>query len=119
MGCDFYTYYKVCIEYKKDEEMKVKEHILEESRERHYFWEDLEWDEDFEDRNDYFERCHKHRNDQIDQELSRYKNVHLYKNNRWLCIVEAKEKYQNLLKKLDIPESSVTQIWKQGGFHMR
>jgi hypothetical protein len=119
MGCDFYTYYKVCIEYKKGEEMKLEEHEVEESRERHYFWDSPEWDEDFEDRNDYFERCHKQRNDQIEAELSRYKNAHLYKNKQWLCVVDAKNKYQNLLKKLDVSESSVIQIWKQGGFHMR
>lgn len=119
MGCDFYTYYVVRIEYKNGEEVKVEEYKLEETTERHYFLGDLEWDEDFEERNDYFERCHIHRNEQIEQELSRYTTAHLYKNNRWLCVSDAKEKYQQLLKKLGIKEESVVQIWKQGDAHLR
>jgi hypothetical protein len=42
MGYHFYTYYVVRIEYKNGKKVKVKEYKLEESTERHYFWEDFE-----------------------------------------------------------------------------
>lgn len=119
MGCDFYTYYKLCIEYKNGDQVNVKEYVFEETKERHYFWEDLEWDNDFEERNDYYERCHIYRNEQIKQELLRYTNEHLYKHNKWLCVFDAKDKYSQLLKKFGIKEESVIQIWKQGDAHLR
>ena len=39
MGCDFYTYYVVRIEYKDGDKIEVKSEEIEGTRERHYFWE--------------------------------------------------------------------------------
>lgn len=119
MGCDFYTYYVVYIEYKKDGFVKVKKYEIEDSRERHYFWEDIEWDEDFESRNDYYERVNILHDKQVKEALAKYRMAHLYKEKKWLCIPEAVERYRNILSKYGITEDSVVQIWKQGDFHYR
>jgi hypothetical protein len=119
MGCDFYTYYEVCIEYKKDDKTKVKTQILEDTRDRHYFWEIKERDEDFEELNDYYERCHLERKRQIDDELSRYEKKEIYKDGKWLCIESSREKYINMYKKMGILDENIISIWKQGGFNYR
>ena len=53
MGCDFYTYYILCIEYKKDGKSVVHKEVLEDTRERHYFNYEPERDEDFEEDQEY------------------------------------------------------------------
>jgi hypothetical protein len=118
MGCDFYTFYKICIEYSKNEKIKIEDHILDETRERHYFNE-CERDEDFEEVNDYYERQIEERRQQIDSLLENYKITQIYKDKTWLCIPSAQEKYQNILKKYGIAEKDVIKIWKQGDFMMR
>ena len=119
MGCDFYTYYEVCIEYKKGNKTKIKKEILEDTRNRHYFWEIRERDEDFEELNDYYNRCNMERQRQVDDELSRYEKKIIYKDGKWLCIESSKEKYINMYKKYDISEENIISIWKKGGFHFR
>jgi hypothetical protein len=119
MGCDFYTYYVVYIEYKSNGEVKIKKYEIEDTRERHYFWDDPDWDEDFESRTDYYERVNIIHERQVEEALAKYKTAHLYKDNKWLCIPDAVEKYRVILNKYGIIEDSVTQIWKQGDFHYR
>jgi len=119
MGCDFYTYYVVRIQYKSGDEVKIKTKEIEETRQRHYFWEIEERDSDFEELNDYYDRCHLERKRQVDNELSQYPRKDIYKNGNWLCIASSKEKYQNMCKKLGITESNIIGIWKEGDYHYR
>jgi hypothetical protein len=118
MGCDFYTYYKVCIECK---DKTVKEHILEDTRERRYFYEFVEeWDEDFETEWEYTKRRNADYDEQIDRVLAdNYKTKELYKDGKWLCLAHAIEKYKEIFKDLEIAEETVVRVWKQGGAHMR
>jgi hypothetical protein len=119
MGCDFYTYYVVRIEYKKGDEIEVESEKIEDTRERHYFWEIEGRDPDFEELNDYYERRHREREKQIDNELSHYPKKDIYKNGKWLCIESSKGKYIKICKNLDIAEKDVIGIWKEGDFHYR
>jgi hypothetical protein len=119
MGCDFYTYYVVRIQYKSGDEVKIKTKEIEETRQRHYFWEIEERDSDFEELNDYYDRCHLERQRQVDNELSQYPRKDIYKNEKWLCIASSKEKYINMYKSLGITESDIIGIWKEGDYHYR
>jgi hypothetical protein len=120
MGCDFYTYYVVRIEYKKGDEVKVKSEEIEDTRERHYFWEiGGRRDEDFEELNDYYERLHCQKQQQVEEALRDYPKKEIFKNGRWLCIESSREKYINLYKKYGIAEKDVISIWKEGDFHYR
>lgn len=119
MGCDFYTYYVVRVEYKKGDEIKVESEEIVGTRERHYFWEIDGRDEDFEELNDYYERRHRERERQLDDELSQYPRKDIYKNGKWLCVVSSKEKYISICKKMEINEKDIISIWKEGDFHYR
>jgi hypothetical protein len=119
MGCDFYTYYVVRIEYKKGDEIKVESEDIQDTVERHYFWALDGRDEDFEELNDYYERCHLERQRQVDSELAHYPKKDIFKNGKWLCIESSKEKYLNICKSRNIPERDVISIWKEGDFHYR
>ncbi len=118
MGCDFYTFYKVCIQYNKDDKHEVVEHILEETRDRHD-WYECERDEDFEELTDFYERQHEERMEQVGRILDNYKTTVIYKDTTWQCITSAKEKYQYLLKKYGISENSVVKIWREGDYMCR
>jgi hypothetical protein len=118
MGCDFYTYYKVCIECKDG---SVKEYILEDTRERRYFYEiTQEWDEDFETEWEFAKRRNAELDEQIDRVLAdNYKTKELYKDGKWLCLHQAVEKYKKIFTDLEVGEDTVVRVWKQGGAHMR
>ena len=118
MGCDFYVFYKVCIEYKKGEKTVVEEHRLDDTRERCDWWE-CERNEDFEELIDYHERAAKQRREQIDYELSSFPKLDIFKNRRWLVIDSAQEKYKNIAKKYNISENDIVKIWKEGDFMLR
>jgi hypothetical protein len=118
MGCDFYTFYKICIEYIKNDTNEVVDHMLDETKERHD-WNECERDEDFEEINDFFDRQNEERREQIDYLLEQYKTTQIYKDKTWLCIPSAKEKYQYILKKYGISENTVVKIWRQGDFMVR
>lgn len=119
MGCDFYTYYVLCIEYKKGNEVKLERMEIADTRERHYFYGSCERDEDFEELNDYWERYERFKREQVENELVNYPTREIYKNKKWLCLESSKEKYMNLCKKFGIPHNDVISIWKQGDFHFR
>ena len=119
MGCDFYTYYVLHIEYKNKENVKTEEYRLDETRDRHYFYEGAPQDEDFEDEQQYYSRIYQGRQEQIDWALSKYKTADLFSNRNWLCIPSATEKYKEILKKLEISEDSLIRIVRKGGYHMR
>jgi len=118
MGCDFYVFYKICIEYKKEDGVKVQEHRLEETRQRCDWWE-CERDRDYEELVDYHERANKQRREQIDFELSYYPRIDLFKNNKWLVIESAQEFYKNIAKKYNISENEIRSVWKEGDFMLR
>jgi hypothetical protein len=107
------------IEYKKGDEVKVKSEEIMDTRERHYFWEGEGRDEDFEELNDYYERCHLERKRQVDDALRDYPKKDMYKNDKWLCVESSKEKYINLCKKYGIAEKDLVAIWKEGDYHYR
>jgi len=119
MGCDFYTYYVVRIEYKKGDEVKVKSEEIEDTRERHYFWEIDGRDEDFEELNDYYERCDLQRRRQVSDALRDYPKKEIFKNGKWLCLESSKEKYINMCKKYGITEKDLVAISKEGDYHYR
>ena len=118
MGCDFYTYYVVRIEYKKCDKTEVKSVMIQNTRQRHYFWEMNARDEDFEELDDYYERWHIEKQRQVDNELSQYSRKDIYRDGKWLCIERAREKYINMYK-LEIDEKDVICIWKEGDFQFR
>jgi hypothetical protein len=119
MGCDFYTYYKIYIEYKKGNTVEIETDIDEDTRERHYFWYGEERDEDFEEPEDYNKRCENNIKQQIDGALQKYRRKDIFKYNKWLCIESAKHKYLNICKENEIPENDIIAIWKEGGYHYR
>lgn len=120
MGCDFYTYYVVRIQYKKGDEVKIESQEIDDTRERHYFWEfGGRRDEDFEELNDYYERLHIQKQQQVDDALRDYPKKEIFKDNKWLCIGSSKEKYINICKNYGIGEKDIISIWKEGDFHFR
>jgi hypothetical protein len=119
MGCDFYTYYVVRIEYKKGDEVKVESKEIEDTRERHYFWEIGGRDEDFEELNDYYDRCELQHRRQVEEALRNLPKKEIFKDGKWLCIESSKEKYMNLCRKYGINEKDIVSIWKEGDFHYR
>jgi hypothetical protein len=113
MGCDYYTYYKVCVRHGENED--VEEYILEETREPHYFFECSERDEDFEEEEDYQIRRRAYYDNQIIEARVRHTQKVIYDEGKWLCMTSAIEKYRTILAKLNVAESDVVSIWKQGG----
>ncbi len=98
MGCDFYTFYVIHIQYRKDGEVDTISEEIEDSRTRHYFDYWGERDEDIEELSAYHERCKEQRAQQIADALRLYVVKDIYKDGHWLCIATAKEKYLNLCK---------------------
>ncbi len=98
MGCDFYTYYVLRIQYKKGDEIKIESEIDEETRKREYFG--YGYDED------YIHNC-----------LAHYDYEGIYIDNKWLY--EDNDEYIKKLQKYNIDEKDVITIWKEGGFNMR
>ena len=118
MGCDFYVYYKIYIQYKRDDKVKVEEEEIEDTRERCYWWECVR-DRDFEELIDYHERKAKQDRDQIDEELRNYPRKDIFKDGKWRAIEGAQEYYKSLVKKYNISENELVSIWKAGAFHLR
>jgi hypothetical protein len=118
MGCDFYIFYKVCIQYKSGDAILLKEHVLEDTRERCEWWH-CERDKESEELIDYYERRELERMEQVDYELEEYPWVDLYADDSWYCDDEEQEKYINIAKKYDIKESAIMSIWKEGDWLIR
>ena len=116
MGCDFYTLYKLCIEYTNKNTILIHEYMLHETKNR-YYWNDCKRDYDFEEVDAYYERCMREREIQIQRKLEKYKPILLYVDNNWLCIQSAQEYYKSILQTLNISEDSIIRIWKDG-FYM-
>ena len=119
MGCDYYTYYVLCIQYKKNGEIITDKEILEDTRERHYFHYDLKRDEDFEEEDEYMKRCQVYEDSQIEYTLAEYKSKEILKDGKWLCVQSAQEKYTEMCKELKINLEDIQSIWKEGGYHYR
>ena len=113
MGFDFNLFYKVYIQYQKDNELKLKEHILESTRNGGY-WVDCERDEEEEELIDYYDRREEQKRDQIDYELQNYPKADIFKDRKWLVNDTIKENYVNILKKYGILEKEIVLIWKEG-----
>lgn len=118
MGRGFYIFYKVCIQYKEGNQILLKEHILEETKERCDWW-DCVRDKEEEVLIDFYERQELERREQIEYEMREYKRVELYVEGKWLCHDVAQEKYQNIVKKYDIKESALISVWKEGDYQIR
>lgn len=112
MGLDFYVFYKICVQYQKDNELKLKEHSIESTRNGGY-WVECQREED-EELIDYYERLEEQKRDQIEYELQNYPTVDIFKNSKWLVNDTIKENYINILKKYGISEKEVVLIWKEG-----
>jgi hypothetical protein len=100
MGCDFYTYYKICIEYKIGDETKILYDIDEESREKEYFGDGYD--------GNYIDSC-----------LADYYDDDIFENNEWICEEDEKKKYVEILKAYNIEEKDVIKIWKEGDYQLR
>jgi hypothetical protein len=113
MGCDFYTYYVLCIKCKDG---RLIEDTLESTRERHWFYDDRKsYDSDFDDEaydyNTY--------DAQMKQALQKYPRKDLYKDNNWLCTEYALDKYRGMFPALKVREDDILEVWKQGGAERR
>lgn len=100
MGCDFYTYYKVCIEYKIGDETKIVYDIDESSREKEYFGDGYD--------SNYIYSC-----------LADYYDDDIFENNEWFCEEDEKGVYVDILKAYNIEEKDVVKIWKEGDYQLR
>ena len=118
MGCDFYVYYKIYIQYKRGDKVEVVEEEEEDTRERCYWW-DCVRDRDFEELIDYHERAARQRREQIDNELRNYPKKELFKDGRWRVIESAQEYYKDIVRKHNIAENELVLVWKAGDFHLR
>lgn len=119
MGCDFYTFYKVCIEYRKNETTEVYTYELFEEKERQDWW-SVERDEDFEEWNDYLKRRESERKRQIQSIFDReYPRVDLCVNGEWKCISTAKHRYLERAEKANIPVDAIVNVWKEGEYWER
>jgi hypothetical protein len=116
MGCDFYTFYKLCIEYKHGNDIATFTHRFFDARERQY-WYELDRDEDFEEWDDYKKRLDEAHKDQI-QDIydTHYPRVDLCMNGLWKCVPSAKSKYLELAAKERIPTESIVNVWKEGDY---
>ncbi len=114
MGCDFYTLYKVCIEYQDGSTTKTIKYSLENTREPHYYYE-VRHDEDFEELQDYWARCHEVHASQVQDILAqKYPRVDLCVQGSWKCVESAKAKYLAIAETYKIPVDSIQNIWKEG-----
>lgn len=82
MGCDYYKYLYLVIQYVTTDD-KNEEEIIELSRSNGYLFGN-EWDDSFETRYDYLER--------LNNEIS--VPVDLYSNDKWLCLDFKADEYQ-------------------------
>jgi hypothetical protein len=118
MGRGFYIFYKVCIQYKEAGQIFLKEHILEETKERCDWW-DCVRDKDAEELIDFYERQELEHREQIEYEMRDYKRTDLYLEGKWRARDETQEKYMNIVKKYDIKESALISVWKEGDYLIR
>ena len=118
MGRGFYIFYKVCIQYKEGDQILLKEHILEETKERCDWWQCVR-DKDTEALIDFYERCELEHMEQIEYEMEEYEPIELYAEGKWYCQEAAQEKYMNIVKKYDIKESALNSVWKEGDYKIR
>lgn len=114
MGCDFYTFYKLCIEYTKDRKTEIYTCDLMETKERHDWW-SVDRDEDFEEWNDYLKRCESEKQRQLESIFRLdYPRVDLCVNGEWKCISTAKHRYLERVEKANIPVDAIVNVWKEG-----
>jgi hypothetical protein len=116
MGCDYYTYYRIRVELT---DKSTKQYVLEDTRERHYWTEFVERDEDFESDEDYHRKSQECCDRQIEGELARYTTKNLYKDGKWLCVESSIKKYRDILAYLKVSEKDIVRIWKEGGAELR
>jgi hypothetical protein len=117
MGYDFYTYYKLCIEYKDDNDMAMFTHKFDDERERHDWWE-VERDEDFEEWDVYHKRLVETHKRQIEYIYEmHYPRVDLCCNGLWKCLPSAKSKYLTIAAEEAIPAESIVNVWKEGDYY--
>ena len=118
MGRGFYIFYKVCIQYKGGNVILLKEHILEDTKERCDWWHSVR-DKDNEALIDFYERRDLERREQVKLEMRDYKSTDLYIDEKWCCQDVAQEEYMNIIKKYDIKESALISVWKEVDYKIR
>ena len=118
MGCDFYIFYKVCIQYKEGDAILLKEYVLEETKERCDWWH-CDRDKNEEELIDFYERRELEHREQIIFEMREYKRADLYMDGKWRCHDVVQEKYMNIIKQYDIKESGLISVWKEGDYKIR
>jgi len=116
MGCDFYTYYVMNIELT---DRSIQKYILIDTRERHYWTEFVERDEDFDDDEEYHRKSQECCDMQIERELAHYITKDLYKDGKWLCVESSIKKYRDILAYLKVSEDCAVRMWKEGGAELR
>lgn len=113
---DFYTYYKICIEYNKDNK---KELVIQDLLETKKYGEWVEclrdWDNN-ESLNDFYERQEEERHQQINEQLLKFPRTQLYKDGTWIQGGLNKDKYMAILKSKNISLYSLIAIWKEGDY---
>ena len=128
MGCDFYTFYEVCFYYIVGDRIEEESYEIPETRERHYFWDDVcvsqrkhEYDSDFEEYSpeDHMKKRQISQEQQIQDDLRKYSTKGLFANGKWLCLDSAKAKYEQIAKELEIPLDSIVSVVKKGGYELR
>lgn len=118
---DYYTYYKICIEYIHDDIYDLAEEILEETKERNY-WDDIDDNEDeeeFDSINDYYEYIEQDKQYQINSALNKFPKVDLYKYNTWMCNKSEQNRCIGIIGKHKIQEKSIISIWKEGDYRIK
>ena len=119
MGCDFYTFYKLCIEYKKDDALVTFTFNMDETRDRNDWWH-VERDEDFEEWDAFFTRRKLEHERQIQSIFaSHYPKITLCHEGIWKCIESAKEKYLAIAEEAGIPTDTIVNVWKEGDYWVR
>lgn len=112
MDCDFYTIYTVLFKYKDGESVNQYSYAFEDTRSKHYWTYPLR-DEDFETDEEYQLRCKLMNHTQMADTLKQYPIKFLYKNDTWLCIETAKQRYLELAAEKGISPESLIDVYKE------
>lgn len=76
-------------------------------------------DSDFEEAEEYRERCCLYRKNLVQSSLAKYPSKQILKDGKWLCIRSAQEKHTTICEELDIKQEDILSIWKEGGYQYR
>jgi hypothetical protein len=118
-GSDYYTFYKLCIEYIHDDIYDLVEEILEDTKEKHNWYESDTEEEEFDDINDYYDYIEEEKRYQINTALNSYPKVDLFKHRTWICNKSEQNRCMGIIGKHKIQENSIISIWKEGDYKIK